>query len=336
MKAKLLFVIVLFMSSILMECMGQTASQNTGSLLYLKNGDPANWTTPNTPSSQYKEITIWEGYGYSVITENLEDIELTEVLLNNYETVRINGQYGGAFLTSEVEAVENWVNNGGDLFLEIPRTESVNITQPFEVQGIEGENGGTNGLNWYYHGAPWNFGPVIGPFSSVNQMASQVMDHPILASNHNLIIDCEVDGYPVIVHKEFGLGKVVIIFTEGWSQDMAPTGNLYKANIYEAENIAFLENVIIYFNSSTSIQDYKYSAILHAYPNPVYDIVNIILPKEFIYGEISIYDIAGRKVLAQITSEEYIQTNISHLQAGLYIINLTKDGNVGTAKIIKK
>lgn len=223
-----------------------TIEVKTPKLIYLKGGDPINWTVQGGIYSQYEEIQHWEAAGYEVTTQDLNSTTIDVTLLNNFDALRLHQGFEDGTV-SEASAIYDWVIGGGNFIADInASTSSVNA---FGVEMIKGNYGGSTGLDWVYHGAPWTFGPVTGPFSYVNTMAAQAMDQPVLSEGHILNLDASVNDYPIIVHGEFGEGKVIIIFAQGWSHDATRPQNAYRSTIFQADNIEFLENCIKYFNN---------------------------------------------------------------------------------------
>lgn len=216
-------------------------------LLYLKPGDPLNWTVQGGIYSQYEEIRYWNNAGLEVTTQDLSQIVLTDSLLNNYRIVRISNT--GIEISSDAgNALFNWVTNGGNLFIQVNRASQVPGVSSFGVENIEGLHGGSNGLQWYYHGAPLLASTITdGPLvTGVNSIASASMDRTYLSSDHTLTIDATIDSSPAVVHGEFGAGKAIIIFFIHWSHDKTKPNNAYRADIFQADNIQFLENCIQY------------------------------------------------------------------------------------------
>lgn len=161
-------------------------------------------------------------------------------------------QCSRALTSAEGNAIYNWVMNGGKLLADIGWTIHVPGVAPFGVQTIEGQNGGSTGLSWYFHGAPMTDGPVTGPMGGVALFASSAMDHPVLSTPNNLITDCSKSGYPMIVHNQFNQGKVVIVFAHAWSHDLDWSTNAYRSTIFQANNLQFLQKVIQYFQTGTT------------------------------------------------------------------------------------
>lgn len=315
-------------------------------LLYLKGGDPANWTETGIPGNQHEEITQWTNYGCEVQTMNLTTTSITSSLLSNYEVLRLNGELGPRALTfAEGGAIYSWVQDGGKLLADIAFTNQIPAISSFGVQTIEGENGGNTGLVWYFHGAPMVDGPITGPLSGVGSFASACMDHPVLTAENQLIVDYYKSGYPMIVHNQFGAGKVVIVFTNAWSHDQDWTTNAYRATIFEEDNIEFLQNCIEYFQTTTGTDDiltYKEDFTIRNYPNPFKTStkIQITLNKPSMLS-IDVFDLTGRKVNTLIDNKTFSQGqyefefSANQLRSGVYIYE-TKVGSVKSiGKMIK-
>lgn len=77
--------------------------------------------------------------------------------------------------------------------------------------------------------------------------------------------------------------------------------------------------------------------ILTAYPNPVEDILNINLTGYEGISDIRLYDVNGRQVAANRTSQTNSQLNISKLSGGIYMLKVyTSKGEVLNTKVIKQ
>ncbi len=227
----------------------------SNALLYLKVGSPSNWVGTGA-QGRAEEISRWTNAGYIVTPLDFSQTTVTEELLNNYNVLRVDGYACyRAISSAEGLAIYYWVMSGGKLMADIMCANQVPAVSLFGVQNIEGQNGGSSGLSWYFHGAPFLTGPVTGPGGTANSLALEAMDHPVLSSNHNLIIDGTISGYPMVVHNQFGNGKAIIIFTGGWCQNAAPPGNAYQANIFQADNLQFLSNCIQYLSANSSNQN---------------------------------------------------------------------------------
>ena len=224
-----------------------SASEEDGPLhlLYLRPGDPATWTAPGAVYSQHEEIQQWEAAGYIVTTSNLDDTSITGDALRGYDVVRLQA-INRVITEAEGTVIHDWVMEGGQLLAEVSRSASVAAIRLFGVERIDGRHGGSDGFAWHYHGAPLLLRPVTGPGEGVAAVAAASMDRPILSTSHGLTIDVSIDSYPAIVHGAFGEGKVVIVFAIHWSHDRTRPQNAYRADIYQADNLLFLENCIRY------------------------------------------------------------------------------------------
>jgi hypothetical protein len=316
-------------------------------LLYLKGGDPSTWTNTGVPGNQHEEITRWTNAGYNVQTLNLTTTTITSSLLAGYQVLRLNGELGPRDMTqSEGDAIYSWVLSGGKLLADIGWKKMVPAISSFGVVTIEGQNGGSTGLDWYFHGAPMYDGPVTGPEGVVTSFASSAMDHPMLASNNNLVVDYYKSGYPMIVHNQFSYGKVVIVFTNSWSHDEDWPTNAYQANIFDGDNIEFLENCIQYFSTLTGMMEHviepNNSLGIYSFPNPFIS-ETIIRFRISSPGMISLvlYNVNGKKI-SNILQQQYytkgeheVILDDENLMNGVYILELISDDSRMVGKIIK-
>lgn len=98
-------------------------------------------------------------------------------------------------------------------------------------------------------------------------------------------------------------------------QTMSPTFNATNSNTTSTSN-PVLETVI-----------------LKTFPNPAQDVITVSTDNELTM--ISIYNLAGQKILEQYPNQQETNINISQLVNGMYIIRaLTKKDNIVTQKII--
>ena len=310
-----------------------SSSYNDFNLLYLKRGEPANWSIEGGSGSQYKEMLEWQNAGYTITKMNLAETTITADLLDDYDAFRFNGYGGGGratFTADEGMAIYNWVMAGGKCLA----TDCWSRFNPlFTSFGILEVSQHDNWTGFPYHGAPFNISPVTGPIGQIDVFAIEAMDQPDLASNHTLTIDADVSGYPAVMHGEFGAGKIVFTLTEGWSHDETYPGNAFRSDIYKGDNLEFLDNVIVYFETSTAIDNdpdhnpFEFSV----YPNPAREKVCFETEAS---GICQIIDLTGRLVHS---SEIYGGKNIislTNLQSGYYLIGITDDQNKSFKKLL--
>jgi hypothetical protein len=221
-------------------------------MLYIASQNITTLITPNVPGSHYMEISMWQNAGLDVTTMSTmppASVAITPELLEPYEVLRLVNYNPKNYTVAEGNAIYNWVNNGGKLLADIHYNADVNAVSNFGVDYIEGAGGGYGGLDWFYHGAPLYIGPVTGPFSSgVTSIGIEAMDRPHLKPNHQLNIAASYSGYPAVVYRTVGSGKVVITFDGGsYSLDVVHPGNAYRSCISYANNLQFVQNIIDYF-----------------------------------------------------------------------------------------
>ena len=275
-------------------------------VLYLKKGDPTSWLVPGSPGSQAKELSRWSIQGYKVVVGNIQSLRVTPELIAPFQAVRLNGYMGGTRPLSDREGVSlrQWVEAGGYLLAEAPFSNWVPALSHFGVKAIYGNNGGSTGLDWAFHGAPLLIGPVGGFAPPVDRIAVECMDKPVLEENSVLRVAATESGYPAIVFAEAGQGKVVITFATGWSHDATYPGNAYRANITQSGNMQFLDNVIQWFESATGTHVSSpisgrvvphQLTVSECYPNPFNPSTSVRynVPQETDL-RISIYDLRGR------------------------------------------
>lgn len=228
------------------------AAGNQLNMLYLKCGNPAEWTTPGAVGSQYKEISVFQDSGFTVNTLNACNLRIDSALLSYYSVLRLGGNYQLINYTAEEGiAIYTWVSKGGKLLADLAYREMLPVASMFGIDTIKGMHGGTTGLSWAFHGAPLPISNVSGPAGGGFTLATEGMDYTFLSSNHNLTIDASISGYPAVVHRLVENGKAVILLTLPWSHDMSAPGNQYKAKIYDLDNLNFVRNIIKYFKGGT-------------------------------------------------------------------------------------
>ena len=89
------------------------------------------------------------------------------------------------------------------------------------------------------------------------------------------------------------------------------------------------------YDSPLNIDDISRDNIL-IYPNPTYDIINIVTYKEM---KLEIYDSSGKLVVLvqpEYLSDGHNQLDISQLPVGVYNFNITCDNNIISKKVIKR
>ena len=94
-------------------------------------------------------------------------------------------------------------------------------------------------------------------------------------------------------------------------------------------------------NLPTGLSPFSIGTVLHLYPNPTTDQVYIKLGiKKAIGLTVSIVDQMGRHLSQEThtlgSGEQEISLNLKDLPAGIYLIQMSAEGEVLTRKVIKK
>ncbi len=95
------------------------------------------------------------------------------------------------------------------------------------------------------------------------------------------------------------------------------------------------ENTFIYiscYNSVLSNEDFVLNEV-KLYPNPVNDVLNITFDNEI--KSVSMYNLLGQEVMTKSVNSNDTSLNISDLKSGTYLVKVTSNNEVKTAKIIK-
>lgn len=93
-----------------------------------------------------------------------------------------------------------------------------------------------------------------------------------------------------------------------------------------------IDNVQLVKTASLSKNDFSLGKFSF-YPNPAKDVINLSSVKKI--DKVEFVNILGQKALYTYVNALNKQVDVSNLQRGVYLMNVTIDGAVGTYKIIK-
>lgn len=115
--------------------------------------------------------------------------------------------------------------------------------------------------------------------------------------------------------------------------------NAILQKVYSEEKngqLEITERLTFYYSekSTTSIPE-GIEAKLHVFPNPATDYLVFEVESSSTSTLIEIYDLQGRKVIAQELPENH-RISVSHLKTGIYVYKLIQGSEVKQGKIIKK
>ena len=87
------------------------------------------------------------------------------------------------------------------------------------------------------------------------------------------------------------------------------------------------------FWGTTGIFDVKAEFAYSMYPNPANDYLTVANTADV--SQVDIYDVTGKMVMTVNVASENITLNVSDLNTGMYIINVTNEKGVQTSKFVK-
>ncbi|WP_370227496.1 T9SS type A sorting domain-containing protein [Mesoflavibacter sp.] len=109
-------------------------------------------------------------------------------------------------------------------------------------------------------------------------------------------------------------GETVLIRVWGWAYQFGK----FRIGAYDAT----------LSTTEFDLNNFKY------YPNPVNDVINIKYNKNI--TDVTVYNLLGKAVLKEETDSQLVKADLSNLQSGFYIINVTSEEQSTKFKIIKK
>lgn len=181
-----------------------------------------------------------------------------------------------------------------------------------------------DGSNWYYYDYLGKFldGPGFNSTYSTNDFNQVETDY---SNQHDIIYQNPPSGYTNISN--------VNVSAFGWyrySCVQNKTGFADKSLI----TCPVFSSPFPIFPLNDNKAEVK-NSVISLYPNPAMDVVNISLTKNETI-QVCIFDLQGRQVYSQLISKIKAEINISHLQKGIYLIEIKENNNVvSIQKIVK-
>lgn len=186
----------------------------------------------------------------------------------------------------------------------------------------------------------------IEPAANINASAMNYYNFDAWTANATQIRIKLVDFGPNGTYQGGDDTEFEVVFNapalQEWIHYSIPMTNftgMNKANIqqiiYATDNAGtiFLDNIYFSTNSTAGTNDFVQAKTV-MYPNPVKDMLN--LKSSSIIDEVSVYNNLGQEVLRTIPQVSEINVNVSHLQAGVYMVNTVINGIASTQKLIKE
>lgn len=110
-------------------------------------------------------------------------------------------------------------------------------------------------------------------------------------------------------------------------------GSIYQFLITSNIGTLYVDNIYLHKNTVLGTSDFNSSKV-KMYPNPVKDVLNIESTSTIEF--ISVSNLLGQVIFSKTLNANLESVDVSNLQAGVYIINTTIDGNVSSTKFVKK
>lgn len=101
------------------------------------------------------------------------------------------------------------------------------------------------------------------------------------------------------------------------------------------ESAMEIDYVRVYQESLLNVNETALNAQIKVFPNPVRDILSVVVPNELVGAKLRLYSVTGQEVVEKTLLEPTSQINISSLPSGVYLLKIeTASGNF-TQSIIK-
>ena len=180
----------------------------------------------------------------------------------------------------------------------------------------------------------------------IEDQLSQYLDwssFEVVSKSHNMFYSVDASGLLVLTFPQIWLpdstsneplskGYVAFKIKESLTVPLnQPIEN--TAYIYFDLNPAIVTNTTININTSLGINSGN-SIDLKLYPNPTSGL--ILIESSEIIGEITVYDLSGKRVYFQNNSDVQLQIDLSDLNKGMYLIKVSTDNSIINRRVILK
>jgi len=110
-------------------------------------------------------------------------------------------------------------------------------------------------------------------------------------------------------------------------------GGIFVPNVYNDQIWQYLNAVLC---TSTAVPEVGGETLLHAFPNPAKDRLEVLIDALSIGGFISVQDALGRVVLRQQVTNERTWLDVSGLNTGTYTVALRSDAGNAVLRFVKE
>lgn len=162
----------------------------------------------------------------------------------------------------------------------------------------------------------------INVFTDPEVLEDVITDSPIVYYEwflNDSLADEAVDAYETNVFKTF-TGTIRLVVTQG-------NGCKQSATITIGQNAR--NNI-----KSRAFQDNTEHMTMVISPNPVNSLLNVIFPYDAERSIVRVYDVNGKLVFRQVTSEKQLDIATTNFPSGMYTLLLNQDGEPFSATFI--
>lgn len=221
------------------------------------------------------------------------------------------------------------VNSGPgsvSIVTDIPVTGYVN-GQTYNIQ-VTVTSGGSNGVKYGFACAAVVEGTttLVGGFATSDNTT-------LIKSGGNYIVHSTAPN---------GNGNPSHTFSFEWT---APAGGTGSVTFFAAGNSANgngnSSGDQIYNTNTTVIEMPGFGltesivSAFNLYPNPASELVNVKVPESLMDSQIRLMDITGKVVLTQQLTQSIVSIDVNTIPAGIYVVEVLKDGKSYTSRLIK-
>ncbi|MFN0032991.1 MAG: T9SS type A sorting domain-containing protein [Flavobacteriales bacterium] len=113
--------------------------------------------------------------------------------------------------------------------------------------------------------------------------------------------------------------------------------DFYGTNTANGSGLYYVDDVQLIESTGINIENTEANFSPALFPNPAYDMLNIVLPADQSNSTINIYDVAGKLVKSEFVAQAgLIQLSVDALQGGVYAIVIeNKNGRFATELIVE-
>ena len=267
---------------------------------------------------------------------------------DNYETAfrrfTVTGMLDNTFGTDGVSIVHEGIADfvcqtvtlwpGGQIiaggFGTLPNTNGTPAIVKLNPDGSRDPEFGTNGIAMT---------PVSSGFFWIEQVHVQLEDGKIVVGGSG------VNGFTVLRYDH--LGNLDPSFGNNGENTYALSLNQHNMLSMAVQddgkaivtgtlsNTANTNFLLLRFNGSNNTAGFESAELpqLKVYPNPVQDILTLDNPAGIFIDAIVVFDVTGKVV---VTQHQSTQVDVSHLEQGVYILEVTSGGTTEKIKFIKQ